>query len=413
MTQTVMEAARAAYDAQTTGRVAYYGTKINPHQVKTGEGFVIYLDVPIARTGPQEYTARELGEEGSEPVQVWREPEEVFSPATIASFEGKVVTDNHPERMVDQENVLVLLKGIVTHVRRGSGAESDLLLADLVVYDPWLNQQIQAGKREISSGYYHDLVEEDGRLYQRNIRGNHVAVVEAGRAGPRVAIKDQQMIQERRKTMEKSKKKSFVGRLFSVAAKDADPEELAEIVAEHLEAAVPQEGGDPASQDPPPAKDEGAGLEAVLAVLKSIQERLDRLEAGKPSPEDQLDALEAELEGKEEQDPAADEEAVVMDEEGEGCQISRDTAAALLHAIRPSLEKIQDPTARRAAKDQLAGSLRKMIQRDAGVAALARVNAAQQRAAKDAEARKAAEEDPAAIGRRIRDTYNPHYTHKK
>ena len=148
-------------------------------------------------------------------------------------------------------------------------------------------------------------------------------------------------------------------------------------------------------------------------MLKSIQERLDRLEAGKPSPEDQLDALEAELEGKEEQDPAADEEAVVMDEEGEGCQISRDTAAALLHAIRPSLEKIQDPTARRAAKDQLAGSLRKMIQRDNGVAALARVNAAQQRAAKDAGARKAAEEDPAAIGRRIRDTYNPHYTHKK
>ena len=412
MTQTIMEAAWAAYDQQPAGRVAYYGTKINPHQIKTGEGFVIYLDVPIARTGSQEYAARELGEEGNEAIQVWREPEEVFSPATIASFEGKVVTDDHPARMVDRDNVMALLKGTVTKVRRGTGEEADLLLADLVIYDPWLNQEIQAGKREISSGYYHDLVEEDGKLYQRNIRGNHVAVVEAGRAGPRVAIKDQKPTQERRKTMEKTKGKTFLERLFSVAAKDAEPEELAQLVTEHLEAAAQQEGNPPSQpeKDPLPAQDEGEGMEAVLTLLRAIQERLDKLEGEKKAPADQLDALEEEL--KEERDPAADEEAVVMDEEGEGCQISRDTAAFLLQSIRPVLDKIQDPAARRTAKDQLAGSLRQMLSPDRGTNPFAQVNAAQQRAARDAAARQAEQEDPAAIGKRIRETYNPHYMKK-
>lgn len=40
--------------------VAYYGDRISPHMTDTPEGFLICHDVPIARTGPQDYLAREM-----------------------------------------------------------------------------------------------------------------------------------------------------------------------------------------------------------------------------------------------------------------------------------------------------------------------------------------------------------------
>ena len=46
-------------------------------------------------------------------------------------------------------------------------------------------------KREISSVYNCCYVEENGKVYQKEIRGNHVALVQVGRAGPRVRINDQ------------------------------------------------------------------------------------------------------------------------------------------------------------------------------------------------------------------------------
>ena len=44
--------------------VAYYGSHISEHLVKTPEGYLICYDVPINRTGTQMYTAGELGLEG-------------------------------------------------------------------------------------------------------------------------------------------------------------------------------------------------------------------------------------------------------------------------------------------------------------------------------------------------------------
>ena len=41
--------------------IAYYGTKISPNQLETGEGFLICRNVPIARTGEQDYTGDEVG----------------------------------------------------------------------------------------------------------------------------------------------------------------------------------------------------------------------------------------------------------------------------------------------------------------------------------------------------------------
>ena len=158
----------------------------------TPEGFLICLDVPIARTGTQEYLGYELGLEDrtNDLFTVNRTEDEVFSPATIASFEGKCVTADHPPDSVTTENVTAYNCGHAQHIRRGTEDQSDLLIADLFITDRRLIEAIQNGLREVSCGYDCEYAEENGQLFQRRIRGNHIAVVPSGRAGHRVAIQD-------------------------------------------------------------------------------------------------------------------------------------------------------------------------------------------------------------------------------
>lgn len=66
--------------------LAYYGTRLSEHMTRTPEGFLICRDVPIARTGRQDYLPQEIGQDGDRMVPVYRTEDEVFSQATIASF---------------------------------------------------------------------------------------------------------------------------------------------------------------------------------------------------------------------------------------------------------------------------------------------------------------------------------------
>ena len=175
--------------------MTYFGTRLtNNLSRREPEGYLICLNVPVARIGIQEYLPSELGlpEPDNRLIPVLRPEEEVFAPACLASFEGMPVTDDHPSdpEGVTAENSRELQKGHAHNVRRGAPPEDDLLLADLMITDPALIEEILAGKREISCGYTYSLAEENGRYVQRDIRGNHIAVVTAGRAGSRVAIRD-------------------------------------------------------------------------------------------------------------------------------------------------------------------------------------------------------------------------------
>ena len=72
--------------------IQYYGYTISPNQIETHDGFLICRNVPIARTGDQDYLGSEIGLDGEDAgkiIPVHRSPREVFSQATMASFEGK------------------------------------------------------------------------------------------------------------------------------------------------------------------------------------------------------------------------------------------------------------------------------------------------------------------------------------
>ena len=173
----------------------YYGDKISDNITKLDNGCLVCFNVPIARTGSYKYLRSELGLEGEGIVDVYREPEQVFDPVTIASFEGKAFTDTHPSCDVTSDNWSMYGKGTITNVRRGTGNQSIFLMADIIVHDPLVINEIESGvKREVSAGYECEYVEKNGKIYQQNIRGNHVALVQAGRAGNQVKIYDEKKI---------------------------------------------------------------------------------------------------------------------------------------------------------------------------------------------------------------------------
>lgn len=171
----------------------YYGSKISDNITRLDNGCLICFNVPIARTGTYQYLREELGLDGTGIVTVYREPNEVFDLRTIASFNGKAFTDTHPSVDVTADNWSIYSKGELTDVRRGKGAMSNFLVADILVRDPIVINEIESGaKREVSAGYECEYVERDGKIYQTAIRGNHVALVQAGRAGSAVRINDEQ-----------------------------------------------------------------------------------------------------------------------------------------------------------------------------------------------------------------------------
>lgn len=200
--------------------------QLGPRQSLTPEGYLLCEAVPIARTGSQLYAAHELpflesGLDGL--ITVVREEAEVFSPATMSSFEGKSVTIGHA--FVDPDSWSTLTKGTVQNVRRGDGVQVDLLLADLLITDAEAIEAVReklddkgrplpghSPLREVSCGYEADYVQDrPGVAFQRNIIGNHVALVERGRAGPRCAIQDEDLMTT------KTPQPSLLARLIAAA----------------------------------------------------------------------------------------------------------------------------------------------------------------------------------------------------
>jgi hypothetical protein len=182
------------YRSSVEDRSAFHApTQLGKSQHETPEGYLLCKDVCIARIGEQQYHKSELAldADGSGNITVMRVPEEVFDATALASFEGKSVTVEHPNEFVNPSNVRRLEVGTVHNVHRGDGIEDDMVVADLLIKDPAAIAYAKKMKPEVSCGYDCEYDQkEPGHAIQRMIRGNHVALVDRGRAGPRCAIKD-------------------------------------------------------------------------------------------------------------------------------------------------------------------------------------------------------------------------------
>jgi hypothetical protein len=166
---------------------------------RTRDGF-LKVRARAARTGIYDYAGHEVdpnnehGLRDKAVVKVYRPGDEVFDRASLASFIGKPITDNHPTAPVTRDNWRDHARGtIMGAVREGEYVAFDLMLTDGATIDA-----VEGGKRELSNGYATDLKFEpgtapDGTAYdavQTSIIGNHIALVDRGRAGSECRISD-------------------------------------------------------------------------------------------------------------------------------------------------------------------------------------------------------------------------------
>ena len=161
-------------------------SQLSEHRYKTPEGYLVCLDCILARTGSQEYTSDELWQDGKDDVvNIYRPSEEVFSDKTLASFENKPFVNEHPDEDVNPSNYSELAKGFVRDIRKGIYDGQEVMIGNIIVTDPETIEQIENGEKlELSCGYDCDIVkDEKGNYNQVHIKGNHVALCEAGRAG--------------------------------------------------------------------------------------------------------------------------------------------------------------------------------------------------------------------------------------
>lgn len=256
----------------------YYTTEIlSARQKLTPEGFLLAEGVPIARIGTMLYAAGEVPIEPLDGlIRVEREPEQVFAEATIASFEGKPITLDHPSEDVNPDNWSLLAKGIVQNVRRGFSIEDDFLIADLLVTDREAIQQVRDGLREVSCGYDADYQQiEPGRGRQMNIVGNHVALVEKGRCGSRCAIGDSapRPTDGPCATGDSMKKVKWMDRLRA-AFKNRDEAEFEKQLTTDAEA---EAGEEKKKKDDEKTED---ALSKVADALADLSTRVGALEAG-------------------------------------------------------------------------------------------------------------------------------------
>jgi len=124
-----------------------------------------------------------------------RSSEEVFSVDSLETLKNKIITDSHPKGMVDSKNAKKLQIGHVGEQIQVS--ESKFIDINGLITDEKIIKKISnKEQQQVSCGYTAFVVDKggiwNGQEYdaiQTNIRYNHVALVDVGRAGPNVKLK--------------------------------------------------------------------------------------------------------------------------------------------------------------------------------------------------------------------------------
>jgi len=176
-----------------------------PARIAIVDGFLVARDCAMARTGIQQYHAYELGMDkssGMDPMRMmtlFRPDDEVFNLDSLKTFENAPVTLDHPPELVTPANWSTYAKGEARDVRR----DGDFMRGTLIIKAADAIQAIESGQSQLSNGYLFDLdmtpgTTPAGEAYdgiQRNIRGNHVAIVQSARCGSACRIGDSPLTQ--------------------------------------------------------------------------------------------------------------------------------------------------------------------------------------------------------------------------
>lgn len=152
-----------------------------PKVYRTSEGYIKGTAI-VTRTGIFKY----VDSQGNIRLEL-RHPEDVLEEDSLESLKQIPITVEHPTVLVDSSNVKQLGVGLTGETVKIDGENIKTTVTITAIEGV---EAINSGKEELSLGYTLDLEEEEG-IYngqpythrQKNIRYNHLAIVERGRAG--------------------------------------------------------------------------------------------------------------------------------------------------------------------------------------------------------------------------------------
>lgn len=299
----------------TVDRSNFYTTgQLGRTRETTPEGYLLCRDVPLARIGKLLYADGEVPvtADNSGLIIIERGEDVLFDPRTIASFEGKPVTNDHPKGWVTPENWKKLSNGTAHDVRRGEDEDSDCLVADLLITDKDMIDAVMKGKVEISLGYDADYTEISvGKGIQTNIFGNHIALVKKGRCGSRCKIGDSFMPKQSKGWLESLRKAKRTIDEALEKAKSTDEEDV--------ETEDDDEDDDGKTTDAAINRELLKTLKTVQTTVQTFDERLSNLEKKKTkdSESETEDDEEEDGKGKETEDDILEaEQAQKLSEQG-------------------------------------------------------------------------------------------------
>jgi hypothetical protein len=245
-------------------------------------GYVTIQRNPITRAGVFQYSGRSLpGADPAKIYNVYRPVEEVSHPDAIKSFRLLPIIDEH-EMLGEGYQRNPEDKG--THGTTGEDIvfDGEILYAPIRIFSKTLKSLIELGKKGLSAGYRCSYEKSSGFFnnvaydyIQRNIRGNHIALVSEGRMGKDIAVLDHmafdhfdlaldQTETEESQMADDDKKKETEG-------KDEGAEEGATGASEEKKALTLEEVG--------------ATLEQIVPAIAAINETLSKITAAKAEGE--------------------------------------------------------------------------------------------------------------------------------
>lgn len=264
-------------------------------------GWFEVADNPISREGIFPYSGAQVGHSDRGRIfQVYRPGEELSAPEALASFRLMPIIDDHT--MLGEGHTPAEDVGVAGVIGENVKFDRGVMTANLKIFSKALAQKIKNGKTELSCGYrcVYDFTPGvwNGQPYdaiQRQIRANHLALVDEGRMGPEVSILDQMTFtvdakettpvdEELKKAMEAMAAKiaELEAKIDGAAAKVGDEETppSEEVVDEEV---VKDEDEPPAEEvedeGTPPASEEAKAMDGLTKTVKALAKKVDALAA--------------------------------------------------------------------------------------------------------------------------------------
>lgn len=160
-------------------------------------GFIKIEKNPISRAGVFPYSGSQLPDaDPSKVYNVYRASEELSNPDTLKSFEMLPIINEHV-MLGEGYETSAEEKGVHGMTGEKVSFENGILYSSVRIISDALKDLIDQGKKQLSAGYRCAFEKSSGVFngtkydyIQKNIRGNHIALVHAGRSGPDIAVLD-------------------------------------------------------------------------------------------------------------------------------------------------------------------------------------------------------------------------------